>query len=122
MKRLTFLVVLLGYSTLVSGAELKHAAATVDVRGEWEKDKESSDDILILNSRPEGRQIVVSVLRLKKETADLDQIVNAAMKIFEARLKSAQKLSPDVKFGNPEVSNSESTILCVCRGFSPKEK
>jgi hypothetical protein len=122
MRCIIFFCFVLGLSVPISGVEIKHAVATVEVHGEWEKDKESGDDTLILNSKPEGHQIVVSILNLWKEAADLDQIVDTSKKIFALRLSAAQKLSPDVKFENPEVSNTDSSILCICRGFAPKEK
>jgi hypothetical protein len=123
MKKPISVLVALVASLIASGAEFKHAAATVDAPGVWEKDKESSDDTLILNSKPQGQQIVVSILSLKKEATDLDQIADAAAKMLDVRLKSAQKLSGGgVKFDNPEVSTTDFAVVCVCRGYAAKDK
>jgi hypothetical protein len=102
MKKPISLLLALIASLGASGAGFKHAAASVDAPGAWEKDKESADDTLILNSKPQGQQIVVSILVLKKEAADLDQIADASAKILEVRLTGAQKLSGGgAKFDNP---------------------
>lgn len=118
LKRSISFILVIGLVASVFGAEFKHPTATVKAKGSWKQDSESNNDLLILDSDPKGRQIVISVLRADREAANVDQVAQATARIFEQRLAAAQKFSPDVKFDKPEVTTTASTVVCVCRGFA----
>ncbi len=123
MRKIVSVATALFASLTASGAESKYPAATVDVPGAWEKDQESTVDELTLNSKPEGQQIIVSVLRVKKELTDLDQVADIAAKIYEMRVKAFLTLSKGTaKFDKPESAATETSVVCVCRGYVEKDK
>jgi hypothetical protein len=103
-------------------AEFKHAVATVEVGGSWQKDGESSEDTLILNSKPEGHQIVISALLLKKEPKDIDELMAVAVQIYQKRMAAFMVLSKDTaQFEKPETDATESSVTCRCRAYSKRD-
>jgi len=109
--------------TTTAVTQLKHPAAKVEVPGSWEKDQQSTDEELTLNSKPEGRQIIVCVLCLKEEPKNRNQAADIAAKIYEMRLKAFLKLSAGTaKFDQPQSGVSETGVVCLCRGCDQKNR
>ena len=123
MNKLVSVLLLLISALALSAAVFTHPVATVNVPGAWDKDPDSSDTTLILNSRTAGQEIVVTVVRLKKGATDADQIAEATMKVFKVRLSAAQSLSNGgVKFDDPEVTSAHASMVCTCRGYDARKR
>ena len=117
MKNLvTLALVIIGLS-LIRAAEFKHPVGNITIPGDWEKDPDSTDEELVLNSRPEGQQVIIGLRKARTEIPKkkFRPVIDEELKI---RRRLAEKVSGgDVALEEPVVTESQSGATGLFRAF-----